>query len=138
MNLTHKKTPINSHRTAKKNNLLQAAKLIICEERQELQHVSDLSRGRGPFLRPQPGWPALQVSGGLQETAARSGAAAHQHSLGGTRSKPREGRAAGGGRQKIKHTAHKATQRSSAYKNIAFLQAEKPFMFKFSFCPGHD
>lgn len=87
MNLTHKKTPINSHRTLKKNNLLQAAKLIICEERQELQHVSDLSRGRGPFLRPQDGWPALQVSGGLQETAARPGAAAHPAWLGGNTAK---------------------------------------------------
>lgn len=96
MNLTHKKTPINSHRTAKKNNLLQAAKLIICEERQELQHVSDWSRGRGPFLQPQAGRPCRSV---VVCRKLRPGRVLllTLHSLGGTCSKLREGRAAGEG-----------------------------------------
>lgn len=79
VNLTHKETPINSHWIIKQNNLLWAAKLIICEERQELEHIRDLSpaapagrRGKSPFPWVSARL-ALRGRASLQEAAARPG-----------------------------------------------------------------
>lgn len=157
MNLTQKETPSNSQRIIRKNDLLWAAKLVICEERQELKHSGDLSaaaparrRGKGPFPWVSDWMSGSQVSGSLQEAQAGQGVAVYPAGLRREHKQLRQGsRGSGMGREgtvqpwgqpgRESGTEHtKATQRSSVDKNIVFLQAVKPFMFRCLLCPGGD
>lgn len=54
MNVTEKETPSNSQKIIKKNDLLQAAKLVTREDRQELKRGGDFisstrRQGKGSF-----------------------------------------------------------------------------------------
>lgn len=161
MNLTHKKTPSIP--------IGQLKRIIYCRLQSSLYVKKDKScaqgtyqlqhqlggEGKAPSLGSQTGCLALQVSGSLQETAARPGCYCLPSLAeeGTQTAKPRKQRQRGSGgegglllsghrdrtgseKSRVLHT--KATQRSSAYKNIVFLRAEKPFMLKLSFCLGGD
>lgn len=109
--------------------------------------------GEAPSLRSRAGWLGLQVSGSLQEAAARPGRfCLPSLAQEGTRSCAEEAEAAGqregkgpvvppqrqSPAERASEPRTKATHRSSAYRNIVYLQAGKPFVFKSSFWLGGD